>query len=283
MRISTRIRTLLESERLERRPRAPVRTRSWGTWLVVVVLAGIGVAATVDALRGESEVVLPAAQQASEAGKSTTAETPAVQEVPAPVGSTRSKPLSGGYIGVGRHSLTVERVPFSFSVPTPGWERKGSLYVSKSIVGPQGAEAVVFWTTFPDGVYAYPCAHLLLVSDPIGPSAADLATAVSVARGTELVAGPADVTVGGRGAKHVVLTVREDAGCDPGYFFAWRDDFGGAFWVETDVGDTIRVWIVDFDGKRLVIEAETNKDANSALEREIQQIVESIRFDDLPS
>jgi hypothetical protein len=178
-----------------------------------------------------------------------------------------------------RHSLTVEGVPFSLSLPTPGWERKGSLYVSKSTVGPQGAEAVIFWTNFPDGAYAYPCAHLLLLDDPIGPSAADLAAAVSTARGTELVVGPSDVTVGGRAAQHVVLTVREDAGCDPGYFFAWREDFGGAFWAETDVGDTIRVWIVDFDGKRLVIEAETNKDANSALEREIQQIVESIRFE----
>jgi len=177
-----------------------------------------------------------------------------------------------------RHSLTVEGVPFSLSLPTPGWERKGSLYISKSTVGPQGAEAVIFWTSFPDGAYAYPCAHLLL-GDPIGPSAADLAAAVSTARGTELVVGPSDVTVGGRAAQHVVLTVREDAGCDPGYFFAWREDFGGAFWAATEVGDTIRVWIVDFDGKRLVIEAETNKDANSALEREIQQIVESIRFD----
>jgi hypothetical protein len=178
-----------------------------------------------------------------------------------------------------RHSLTVEGIPFSLSLPTPGWERKGSLYVSKSIVGAQGAEAVIFWTSFPNGAYAYPCAHLLLNSDPIGPSAAHLAAAVSTARGTELVAGPSDVTVGGRAAQHVVLTVREDAGCDPGYFFAWREDFGGAMWDATEVGDTIRVWIVDLDGKRLVIEAETNKDANSALEREIQQIVESIRFE----
>jgi hypothetical protein len=178
-----------------------------------------------------------------------------------------------------RHSVTVEGVSFSLSLPTPGWEREGSLYISKSTVGPQGAEAVIFWTSFPDGAYAYPCAHLLLLGDPIGPSAADLAAAVSTARGTELVVGPSDVTVGGRAAQHVVLTVREDAGCDPGYFFAWREDFGGAFWAATEVGDTIRVWIVDFDGKRLVIEAETNKDANSALEQEIQRIVESIRFD----
>lgn len=183
-----------------------------------------------------------------------------------------------GYVPVGSHSLTVEGVPFSFSVPTSGWERFGSLYISKSTVGPQGAEAVIYWTSFPDGAYAYPCAHLLLLGHPIGSSAADLAAAVSTARGTELVAGPSDVTVGGRAAKHVVLTVREDVGCDPGFFFAWQQDWGGAFWAATELGDTIRVWIVDVDGTRLFIAGETSKQAGSDLEQEIQEIVGSIRF-----
>jgi hypothetical protein len=143
--------------------------------------------------------------------------------------------VPAGYVPVGSHSLTVEGVPFSFSVPTSGWERFGSLYISKSTVGPQGAEVVIFWTSFPDGDYAYPCAHLLLLGHPIGPSAADLAAAVSTARGTALVAGPSDVTVGGRAAKHVVLNVREDVGCDPGFFFAWQQDWGGAFWAATEL------------------------------------------------
>jgi len=85
--------------------------------------------------------------------------------------------------------------------------------------------------------------------------------------------------VGGRAAKHVVLNVREDVGCDPGFFFAWQQDWGGAFWAATELGDTIRVWIVDVDGTRLFIEAETNEQAGPELEQEIQQIVESITFD----
>lgn len=266
------------------RPRVTADVRPWGTWLVVAALAGVGLAAVADALRGEEQAPPPARRAATGAETNATAEAPAEHEVPASDGSPSPSRTPAGVGPVesalsDRHSLTVEGVPFSLSLPTPGWERKGSLYISKSTVGPQGAEAVIFWTSFPDGAYAYPCAHLLLLGDPIGPSAADLAAAVSTARGTELVVGPSDVTVGGRAAQHVVLTVREDAGCDPGYFFAWREDFGGAFWAATEVGDTIRVWIVDFDGKRLVIEAETNKDANSALEQEIRKIVESIRFD----
>jgi hypothetical protein len=85
--------------------------------------------------------------------------------------------------------------------------------------------------------------------------------------------------LGGYPAKHVVVTVREDAGCDPGYFFTWPDVRWGALWSATGVGDTIRVWIVDVGSTRLFIEAETTEQADSDLEREIQQIVGSIRFD----
>ena len=61
-----------------------------------------------------------------------------------------------------------------------------------------------------------------LLSPSTGASAAKLATAVSRAPGTKLVRGPSDVTLGGRPAKHVVLTVRKNVGCDPGFFYTWR-------------------------------------------------------------
>jgi hypothetical protein len=136
---------------------------------------------------------------------------------------------------------------------------------------------IIFWTSFSGGEYADPCADL--ISPPVDPSAADLAVAVSTAPGTELVTGPSDVTIGGRAAKHVVLAVRENVGCDPGFFYTWQDVEEGALWPMTSVGDTIRVWIVDVGGTRLFIEAETSKQAGSDLEQEIRQIVESIRFD----
>ena len=118
-----------------------------------------------------------------------------------------------------------------------------------------------------------------MLSLPVGSSAAALALAVSTAPGTELVTGPSNVTVGGRPAKHVALAVRENVGCDPGFFYTWRDFNGGALWPTTEVGSTIRVWIVDADGTRLFIEAETTKQADRDLEQEVQQIVGSISFE----
>jgi hypothetical protein len=191
----------------------------------------------------------------------------------------------------GRVSRTVEGVRFSFSVPRATWEfgphrhiggiRDGSLLISRSTVGPQGAEAVIFWTGFRGGGEATPCLKLL------GPatrgSTADLAAAVATARGTKVVKRPTRVTIGGRPATHVVLTVRKDLGCDPGYFFTWRPraprgECLGACWLESSVGDTIRVWIVDVAGKRLFIEAAT-KDHRRFLAQEIEKIVRSIRFE----
>ena len=188
-------------------------------------------------------------------------------------------------------SLTVTEngIRFSFRMPTrrPGsWARfssistdksaGGPISLNKSIVAPQDAEAIIYRTSFPDGDYADPCVRLL--SPPIGASAAKLATSVSRAPGTKLVKGPLDVTLGGRPAKHLVLTVRKNVGCDPGFFYTWRDQPGGTLWPTTDVGDTIRVWIVAVNRTRLFIAAATNEQATSSLAKEIQQVVESIRF-----
>jgi len=163
------------------------------------------------------------------------------------------------------------------------------LYISRDTYGSQAAEAMILWTTFPGSGHARPC----LLDPSAGPSLADLADEVATAPGTKFVSGPADVTVGGRAAKHVVVTVALDAflaevsggartrtlGCDPGYFFGWEADDAGAFWQETLPGDSIGVWIVDVDGMLLFIEAITHTEAGPAVEQEIEDIIDSIRFE----
>jgi len=218
----------------------------------------------------------------------------------------------------GRVSRNVGDVRFSFLVrPQWGWMngpidhigapnpalggppfRVRSLLISKSLVRGQAAEAVIFWTAFPDGGEAAPCAKLL--SPPDGRSPGALAAAMARAPGTTVVRRPTRVTVGGRPAMHLVLAVRKDLGCDPGYLFTWHprapqwSECWGDCWLATGAGDTLRVWIVDVDGELLVIEAAT-KDAVMAAwgtpspyrtfhpikdtAQEIRAIVGSIRFD----
>ena len=181
---------------------------------------------------------------------------------------------------------TVAGVQFSFSAGE-SWAaspitksgdgfREGRLGISKSILGPQGAEAIVFWTSFPEGYRSEPCAYL--ANRRIGRSTADLAAAVAKAPGTRLISGPSNVRIGGLPAKHVVLIVRKDLGCDPGYFFTWYSECWGPCWVETTVGDTIRVWIVNVGGTRLFFAAATTEQADARLKKEINEIVQSIGF-----
>ncbi len=156
----------------------------------------------------------------------------------------------------------------------------------------QAAEVMVYWAALPGGGQAAaPCAE---APEPGAGSIVDRRTwrrPLRRAQGTELVAGPNHVTLGGRPAAYVEVVVREDRGCDRGYFFTWRDQNWGALWGGTEPGDRIRVWIVDADGRRLFFVGETKEGFNHPLrpppskrqlqrvEREITGIVHSIRFD----
>jgi hypothetical protein len=55
----------------------------------------------------------------------------------------------------------VADIRFSFRLPISGWEEHRRISVNKSTIGPQGAEGIVFWTSFPDGDRADPCASVL--------------------------------------------------------------------------------------------------------------------------
>jgi hypothetical protein len=190
----------------------------------------------------------------------------------------------------GKLTRTVDGVRFSLYVPKTGWEngphekigpakfRTHSLLISKSTLGGQSAEAVIFWAGFRGGGEATACAKLL--ASGADRSRSDLAAAVASAPGTKLAGAPRQVSVGGRPATRLVLRVQKDLGCEPGYFFTWPHDRAsfewGAFWPGTDVGDSIRVWIVDVRGKRLVFEAVTKP--GHGIEQEIGDIIRSIRI-----
>jgi hypothetical protein len=194
-----------------------------------------------------------------------------------------------GEIVAGRYSTSFDGVSFSFRMPS-GWEGR-DVYLSKSTEGPQDAEAILFWATFPGGWISssehtglyVPCIDVL--GAPDGQSVADLARTVSTVPGTELVNGPDDVLVGDRAAKQVSLfatySILDGGSCSPGFFYSWDDrTHGGAFWGDMTIpGDTIRVWIVDVRGTLVFIEAETHWNASPSVGQEIQQIVDSIQFD----
>jgi hypothetical protein len=78
-----------------------------------------------------------------------------------------------------------------------------------------------------------------------------------------------------------VLTVSEDVACGvPGNeFYLWYADEENAARYASALGETLSVWIVDVDGTRLSIDAESYKGAGPEIEREIQTIIDSIQFE----
>jgi hypothetical protein len=250
--------------------------------VVVVAIVGISLPPARDGVSGAS--VFP---------PTTSTRPPQPSSSPAVDVTRNAAAYPAGGVAIGMHGVTVDGIRLSFIMPGSGWEGHQHYnmpasgweghehYLSKSTKGPQGAEAIIFWTTFPDGDNYIPCMDLL---GSAGPSVADLAAAVSTVPGTDVVSGPTDVTVGGRPAKHVSLFVTysvldNSSVCYPGFFFSWTPDDEGAMWDSTLPGDTIRVWMVDVDGARLFIEAVTHFNAGPDVELEIQQIVDSIAFE----
>ncbi|OGO57890.1 MAG: hypothetical protein A2Z32_07345 [Chloroflexi bacterium RBG_16_69_14] len=227
--------------------------------------------------------LLPASGGAGDGGPAVSpSPSPALSPSPSPRPSPSPTPAAvfppRGELAVGsRHSMTLEGVALSFSVPTSDWMSNGSFGVVKSTgVGPDGA-GFIFWTYTPTGVFADPCAYKKAA--PVGSSTAALAAAVATIPGTVLVSGPTDVTVGGHPAKHVVLTVREDVDCTANSFMLWyapREDLAR---YATELGSTIMVWIVDVDGTPVWIDGETYKGAGPVPGQQIQQIVDSIQFE----
>jgi hypothetical protein len=183
-----------------------------------------------------------------------------------------------------RERRDLDGVSFSVEVPD-NWEIPGSWlgpgrvmlnYISASNAGGQAAEAQIFWTGYPPlGAHAFPCSYLRELDPPATVGA--LADAVAAVPGTELLS-RTDVVVGGHAATKVVFLVRDDVGCDPGFFFSYENTTGGALWPETTPGSTVRVWVVEAGRRVLFIEGKTNDRGESFFEPQIQAIVDSIEF-----
>jgi hypothetical protein len=153
----------------------------------------------------------------------------------------------------------------------------------------------------PDQVYADPCAHTLQ-DPPPGPSIDDFAAALAAIPGTDLLSGPTDVTFSRRAAIELVLRVREDIGCEPEDFYLWADEcVTTRTWHERGAdghedrlclehpdpraararGSTIRLWVVRSRAEQgfplfALIDAETYEGATPEVEREVQQLIDSI-------
>ena len=190
--------------------------------------------------------------------------------------SPEVRPGSADYT-VGNHRLEVDGVRFSFDIRKFGWEPHGTIHVSKSEIGPQGAEGLVYWTAYPEGEDVAACGPW--INEPETQDPSDLAERMARAPGVEILEAPTDVALGRHGGRRLVVRIRENLGCDPGYFFSWMAKSDGALWQQTHVGDTLRVWIMSVNSTTFFVVAQTSAEASEPFTHELVQIAESIRFE----
>jgi hypothetical protein len=107
-----------------------------------------------------------------------------------------------------------------------------------------------------------------------------MAAAITTIPGIDVVTPPTAVTVGGKPAQFVAIKIPENLPCQEDHFYLWYDSaHEDQARYASQEGQTIRTWITDVDGKRVQIDGETFKDATPAIEREVQQVIDSIQFE----
>jgi hypothetical protein len=178
-----------------------------------------------------------------------------------------------GALEAGTYNATLRGVPFSFTLPSSGWNTVPTIPGNIEIrpeTSPNGDSAWIDFMGTAEVVGTDPCAGL---AAPVPQTAADVAAALARIPGTHAV-GPTDVELGGLPAKLVVITISPDIPCAPTDFWL----AGVASMYPDRLDSIVKNWIFDMDGKvRAIYSVQARPDPG--LERQIQQIVDSIQFE----
>ena len=165
--------------------------------------------------------------------------------------------------------------PYLLTVPD-GWHYGDGL-VNRPRPGQEVPPvSIQFWAGV-EHVYAHPC-QWLATQFAAGPTVDDLAEALAdqpLRNATE----PVDVTLDGYAGKYLELSVPSDidfSECDvdegQGRFFSWDGRY------HQGPGQVDRLWILDVDGSRLVIDAFQMPYSTAEERAEQQAVVDSIDF-----
>ena len=213
------------------------------------------------------------------------AATPTAQGTPSPLGRLE------GDLEPGTHILDLVALDQVGSAPGPtqlpkieitvpeGWYTGGGWVVRKGSGSPPSLRvAVMFWDV--DKVYPTPCEWAGKPMVDPGPDVDGLASALAD-RPLRNATAPTDVVLGGFRGKYLEWSVPADIDfddCDEGFFESWTANGWASDRYQQEPGQVDRLWILDVDGERLVVDA-TYVPAASAQDRaELENVVDSIRF-----
>jgi hypothetical protein len=145
--------------------------------------------------------------------------------------------------------------------------------------GSANSQGISAWTV--GNVYADPCHWVgTLLDPPAGPAVDGLVEALA-SQPQRHASSPTDVELGGFTGTFMEMRVPTGidlADCHDGQFRTWVDPLmEGARWLEPGQHDLL--WIVDVDGRRLVIDAALGVGTSAQDRADRIQMVESIRIE----
>ena len=227
-----------------------------------------------DRRKGTWRLVAAALVTAACSGAATTGSASSLSVAPSSTPVVTS--IQRTFIGVGEHpTVTVD-------APSPPWTPFKEFGLTSDCCG------VGFWDV--GEVARNPCHSIGHLYDP-GPTVDDLVAALE-AQSMRHATKPTDVTLAGYSGKYLEWSVpagmkvtgdADFARCDvqpDGHrnFTSWVGAGGiGERWQQM-AGQVDKLWILDVDGQRLVVDASHSPDATQAQLDEQDQIVQSISF-----
>ena len=136
-------------------------------------------------------------------------------------------------------------------------------------------DGVGLFVSLLDNTFKDPCLHIER-SPKVGPTAADAAAALRQIPETASTA-PVQMPIAGHPATYLELEIPASLPCPPNEFFLWQDSPGGDWWAQ-GLDETIRVWILEVQGERVVIASRTWPGTSDIARAERQRILDSIEF-----
>ena len=256
------------------RSRRKVLSRVVAIAAVAAIAAAIGLFATELSSRRATPSPTPSIQPAS---------TPSPKSTPAPTFSPGVAPLTAG-----RHAALVlgsgNSYPKYTVVVPKGWFEQAGQFIITGATRP--VLGVSVWDV--GEVYRDPCHWQGQAFDP-GPGVANLVAAL-VAQKMRNATTPTNVTLAGYAGKYLEWSVPADMkssawsefdACDvvsgDHNFNSWYA-YGVGYRYEEVPGQVDQLWVLDFKGQRLVVDATYSPGTSQAERAELQQVVDSLRF-----
>jgi hypothetical protein len=247
--------------------------------LVVAAVVGLNLLPGQGPIGGPGPTSAPTPTPSPPPAASPTA-SPTQQPSPSPTANTLPTThgeLAAGTYYIDRYDLT-QGARLTFTLPT-GWAGDQSADLTKD--GDQPGELLFtpWWVTH---VFRNACQWEGTLVEA-GSTVDELVTALAAQEGREASA-PTDVTVGGFPATRIELTVPADldtSACTNGNLRYWPGpgpDLNSGLCCNPP-GNTDVVYVVDVDGRRLVIVARHYPDSSAANRAELQAIVDSIQIE----